>query len=73
MSKGSKPRPYSVANDEYSNRWDAIFQRTTEEIPTEDHIIPLQGSTVSGLHIDTNLQYLLAVDNMSKGNRFLGQ
>ena len=36
MSKGSKPRPYSVANDEYSNRWDAIFQRTTEEIPTED-------------------------------------
>jgi hypothetical protein len=25
--KGSKPRPLSVSNDEYANRWDAIFGR----------------------------------------------
>lgn len=25
MSKGSKPRPFSVANEDYANRWDAIF------------------------------------------------
>ena len=25
--KGSKPRPYSVTQDEYDNRWDAIFGR----------------------------------------------
>jgi hypothetical protein len=25
--KGSKPRPYSVTQDEYENRWNAIFQR----------------------------------------------
>ena len=25
--KGSKPRPISVSNEEYANRWDAIFQR----------------------------------------------
>ena len=24
--KGSKPRPFSVTQDEYENRWDAIFQ-----------------------------------------------
>ena len=25
--KGSAPRPLSVSNEEYSKRWDAIFQR----------------------------------------------
>jgi len=25
--KGSTPRPFSVSQDEYNNRWDAIFQR----------------------------------------------
>ena len=25
--KGSKPRPLSVSNQEYANRWDAIFGR----------------------------------------------
>jgi hypothetical protein len=28
--KGSKPRPLSVSNEEYANRWDAIFNRDSE-------------------------------------------
>ncbi len=29
--KGSRPRPFSVTNDEYARRWDAIFQRDQEQ------------------------------------------
>ena len=37
--KGSAPRPYSVTQEEYDNRWDAIFGRkpaTEESSDTED-------------------------------------
>jgi hypothetical protein len=30
VSKGSRPRPYSVAQHEYDTRWDAIFGRDLE-------------------------------------------
>ena len=33
--KGSKPRPYSISQDEYDKRWDAIFGK---DLPDEDDL-----------------------------------
>ena len=54
--KGSKPRPYSVSQEEYDKRWDAIFQRDLDDntgvsvneyqdvLATEDCIVEMPGT-----------------------------
>ena len=38
-----------------------------------DHIIPLNGEFVSGLHVENNLQYLTPTANKIKTNKFNGE
>jgi hypothetical protein len=57
---------------------DAIYARCAEVSRTGsphhvDHVIPLRGQTVSGLHVHTNLQIIPKSANLRKSNTFIGE
>jgi len=45
-----------------------FMTRTTGRLHVVDHIIPLQGRTVSGLHVETNLRVIEHKENARKHN-----
>jgi hypothetical protein len=48
----------------------AMLTRENKEPWHVDHIIPLQGELVSGLHVLNNLQLMRGIDNISKNNKY---
>ena len=48
----------------------AMLTRENKESWHVDHIIPLQGKLVSGLHVPSNLQPMRGVENVGKKNKY---
>ena len=61
MSKGSSPRPFSVSQEEFGNRMDAIFGKKPPKEPYVPPPLPTETKEskvewVSGNSVDTNKQ-----------------
>jgi hypothetical protein len=63
----------SWANQEQIKRIYAACAKITKQTGIEhhvDHIIPLQGESVCGLHVENNLSIIPAKMNLQKSNKF---
>lgn len=68
-------RRYTLDRDQRTPSWanqkviESIYKKTPKGFAV-DHIVPLRGKLVSGLHVEANLQYLPKSTNAQKLNRF---
>lgn len=74
-AKRLKRAPQWLTKDDL--RFMAIFYKEAKRLTVEtgiryevDHIIPLQGKNVSGLHVPWNLQVITESENCSKKNKY---
>lgn len=75
-TQASRQSFYRTAKMQRTPKWsetDKIkeFYAKCPEGCAVDHIIPLQGDNVSGLHVLNNLQYLTKSENSSKRNKYI--
>lgn len=54
---------------EHKEEIKAIYRLAKEKDLEVDHIVPLKGKSVCGLHVPWNLELLTQSENRSKGNR----
>lgn len=78
ITQPSRQAKYKAASLERIVSWSdleeisAIYAKCPEGYHV-DHIVPLQGENVSGLHVSSNLQYLTAEENIKKHNKFIAE
>ena len=66
--KGSKPRPLSVSDQEYANRWNAIFAKDEyyDILTTEDCLVDSETNKVTRNNQETQEVQNFKVDSSGK-------
>jgi hypothetical protein len=71
-SRRNKVKQASISDKPDKKLIRKIYKEAKKQGKHVDHIIPINGKNVSGLHVSWNLQLLYPLENLEKSNKFLG-